>query len=170
MAKRLECCGGTGVDDPDWIKAHTEKCLRRLDCGRCGKPRCVWPGGASNMCPSCEATVFRKISGPYRPLSLLLAALLLAAPARSADLQTTRDAAHVGTAFALQTVAYGLTKRALRFEGIEALVFSAMIVGMGTTLFEIVDTGPRDKINTRGIGANLLGIGLSVGAAIAFEF
>jgi hypothetical protein len=102
---------------------------------------------------------------------LLLVLFLFSAVSRGADLQATRDAAHIGAAFAVHTVVYGFAKKTLGFEGIEALAFSSLITATGTTLFEVLDVkGPGDSINARGIGANLLGIGLSVGATLVFDF
>jgi hypothetical protein len=83
---------------------------------------------------------------------------------------TTHDWDHFGTSFAVQTVTYGLSKKAFRMSRTDALIFSFVATTMITTMYQIVAMPQNTAIDGHTLLMNTLGSAAAVGTCIAFEF
>lgn len=95
--------------------------------------------------------------------SLTLIIALAAAPAYALE---TDKAAHLGVSYLLQTTMYG-TFKATGMPKVEALLFSGILVFMGTAAKEYICDKQPDG---RDILYNGLGQALSIGTVLLFRF
>ena len=87
------------------------------------------------------------------------------------DTQLVHDLAHAGTSYFLATSGYGLSKSAFRMEPADARIYSgfaSFAIGVGYLGLSSLST--HQAFNWRGLGANLLGIGLSTLTTWQFDF
>lgn len=99
---------------------------------------------------------------------LLIIALLLNGLTAQADMETDK-VAHFGVSYAIQTGLYGFSKRALRLNKKDALVFSIFTAALITTAAEYMG-GPQSPVDGGDIKANLLGIGAASITIHMFDF
>lgn len=76
-------------------------------------------------------------------------------------------AAHFGAAYALQTFGYGFSKKALRLNHTDALIFSAFSVFVFSTALEYM---PGNRFHSKDILANGIGIGAASATILMFDF
>jgi len=76
-------------------------------------------------------------------------------------------AAHFGVSYALQTWGYGFSKKALRLNKTEALIFSVFTVLIVTTAVEYM---PGNTFDSKDILANGIGVGAASATILMFDF
>jgi hypothetical protein len=105
-------------------------------------------------------------------LSILFFLVSRQAKAEESPLQYEHDWAHVGTSFAIQTIAYGVTEKVFKVENpFLAALISGTITFAGTSAYELYKAQKYNApIDTHTIGMNSIGIGLSLGTCFAFSF
>lgn len=99
---------------------------------------------------------------------LIIIALLLNGLTAKAEMETDK-VAHFGVSYALQTGMYGFSRKALRLDKTDALIFSMFTVALITTAAEYMG-GPQSRVDGGDIKANLLGVGASALTIRMFDF
>ena len=79
----------------------------------------------------------------------------------------TDKVAHFGVSYALQTGMYGLSKKALRLDKDEALIFSIFATMLVTTAAEYM---PGNQFDGKDILANGLGVTAASATILMFDF
>jgi len=102
---------------------------------------------------------------------LLLIAMLVASTAWSNDpvYQYHRNWSHIGNSFALQTVMYGVFRKGVGMNKWEATGFSLVSTLMLTTLYSLNNNVHPDNMGNT-VLMNSIGMGLSAGTCLAFDF
>jgi hypothetical protein len=102
---------------------------------------------------------------------LILAMLLLSSISQAADpvLQYHRDWSHIGNSFAVQTVMYGVFRKGVGMNKWQATGFSLVSTLMITTLYSL-NNNIHPDVMPRTVGMNAIGMALSAGTCIAFDF
>ena len=103
--------------------------------------------------------------------------MLIAAQGQASDytlvrtdaLESTRAWDHFGTSFAINTIMYGLAKKAFKMERRHAVLFSVMSTFMITTVYSLAGNNQAERVK-QDLLYNAIGIGLSAGATFVFEF
>lgn len=84
-----------------------------------------------------------------------------------ADVKDVHAAAHIGTAYAIQTFGYGFAKKGLRLDTEDAIVFSAFSTMMLSAVWEMAG---HSKPSGSDLFHDFAGVGLSVGTCLMYEF
>lgn len=79
----------------------------------------------------------------------------------------TDKVAHFGVSYAAQSWMYGFSKKALRLNKTEALIFAAFTTLVITTAVEYM---PGNKFDSKDILANGIGVGAASATILMFDF
>ena len=113
-------------------------------------------------------------------LVAILALFLFSIPARADHNELVHFAAHVGTSFAINTVAYGAcykknliglrTIQENQDDKVPCIMLAAFTTTMIGFLYKHLETNVTFPDMARSMGYNALGTGLSIGSVFLFEF
>jgi hypothetical protein len=92
--------------------------------------------------------------------------------AESVPDQSTHDWDHIGTAYAIQTFTYGLSKNAFHLQTGDAIIFSAFLTGILTFTYSYVTAQASNAtaLPMHDVLMNSIGQGAAVGTILMFKF
>lgn len=84
-------------------------------------------------------------------------------------LESQHDWDHIGIAFTTQVISYGLAKKALRMNRLDACIFAFTATLIATSVYSLASANKDNLFSGRELGMNVLGAGLGATAVLVFE-